>query len=615
MTKKTVLDPITFEILGHRVAAINDEGASTLGMVTGSHVVNELHDFNTGLLNAEGEVVITGSYVMQHAISLQMVVKDILENYKDNPGINEDDMFICNDPYVGALHQFDVTFVSPIHWKGKLVGWAGCACHQMDLGGGVKGHINLNAKSIFEEGQVFPPVKIVEDGRIRADIEREYHRRSRLPELLGLDLRAALACNNVAKRRVRELIQERGIETILAVFDGMLDYAETRLRSRLKELPDGTWRHISYLDFDKLYPCKLAMTKKADELTFDFRGSAPQALGLVNGTYPLMWATVLQVLSSLVCYDMPTSTGGMARCVKIISEPGSVIHATWPAGVAKATTTALYLTTALANVCLSNMLLASEKYRDRAMAPWKIFSIGDEIYGDNQRGEPYIINVLDYLAGGAGARTYKDGIDTGGWLGAPGISISNIETYEMNWPLLFFYRRQEKDTGGPGKFRGGVGVATMYITHDVEEIPHKVIHCSGVQQPETVGIGGGCPGSTHFVRIQRNTNIRELMAKGVLPSGPDEIRAESLETPQFADTSFKKNDVFSASGQGGGGYGDPIERDPGLVLRDVTNELVSLESAADPYGVVIDPAKMQVDQPKTAARRAEIKKQRQSWKK
>ncbi len=613
MTKKTVLDPITFEIMSHRIAAINDEGASTLGLVTGSHIVNELHDFNTGLLNAEGEVVITGLYVMQHAISLELVVKHILKNYKDNPGIRDGDMFISNDPYIGALHQYDVAFVAPIFWKGKLVGWAGCACHQMDLGGPVKGHINLNAKSIYEEGQVFPPIKIVEKGEIRNDIEKEYLIRSRLPELLGLDLRAALACNNVAKRRVRELIQERGIETVLAVFEGMLDYAETRLRSRLKELPDGTWRHISYLDFDKLYLCKLAMTKKEDELIFDFRGTAPQALAVVNGTYPLMWATVLQVLSSLVCYDMPTSTGGMARCVKIISDPGTVIHCTWPAGVCKSTTTSMYATMNLASVCLANLLAASEKYRDRLMAPWKGSSIGDEIHGNDQRGDPYLTNILDYLAGGGGARSYKDGVDTAGFLGAPGISISNIETYEMKYPVFYLYRRQERDTGGPGKFRGGVGIGTMYIPHDVYKIPHKVIISSGVQQPETVGISGGYPGSAHVIKFKRNTNVLDLLKQGKIPSSLDEIDGKFEAPPQFVDTYLKKTDVYAASGQGGGGYRDPIERDPVLVLRDVTGYLVSVESAKETYGVVIDPAHELVDESKTIERRAEIRRQRQSW--
>lgn len=614
MVTKTSIDPITFEILRHRVAAINDEGASTLANVTGSHVVNELHDFNTGLLNAEGEVIVTGNYIMQHAISLELVVKDILKNYKESPGIFENDMFICNDPYIGALHQFDVAFVAPIHWKGELIGWAGAAVHQMDLGGPTRGHVNVNAKSIFEEGQVFPPVKVVERGRIRADVEREYYRRSRQPELLGLDLRANMACNNVAKRRVRELIKERGVETVKAVFEGMVDYVETRLRSRLKELPDGTWRHISYLDYDKSYPCKVAMTKTGGELIFDFTGSAPQALAVVNGTFPLLWATVMQVLASFLCYDMPSSTGGMARCVKVISEEGTVIHAKWPAGVCKATSAALFTTTNLATVCLANLLSASDRYRDRLMAPWKGSSIVEELFGNDQRGEYFLAPILDYLAGGGGARSYKDGIDTAGWLGAPGISVSNIETHELRYPMLYLYRRQEKDTGGPGKFRGGVGLGSMYIAHDVEEIPHKVVHATGVQQPETVGIAGGYPGSTHVTKFKRNTNILELLKKGTIPSSLDEIDGEFEVPPPMVDSYLKKTDVYAASGQGGGGYCDPIERDPKLVLQDVTGDLVSIKYAREIYGVVIDPVKLQIDERATADRRLEIKKQRHAWK-
>jgi N-methylhydantoinase B len=545
---------------------------------------------------------------------MEQVVKDILAEYRDNPGINEDDMFICNDPYVGAMHQSDVAVVAPVYWKGELIAWTGSAIHQVDVGGPGRGQVSVGATSIYEEAPVIPPLKIVEAGVTRKDIEREYLKRSRLPGLLGLDLRAMIASNNVAKRRIKELIELRGVDTIKAVVSGIIDYTETKLRSRLRELPDGTWRHISYLDYgDKVYPCHLQMTKEGDELTLDFNGTAAQAPAVINCTYAGLRAGVLTAILEYLCYDIGWCPSGAMRTVKLISEEGTVVNARWPAGACKATTAGNWAVINLTSVCLAKVLAASDKYRHRTMATWKGSSLVEELFGTDQRGVSFGATILDFMAGGAGARSYKDGMDTGGLLASISCAIGNAETYELRYPILYLYRRQQSDTGGPGKFRGGAALGIMYIAHKVEEIPHKILHGLGMQQPESIGICGGYPGSTNQVAFRRDSNVLSLLKEGKLPAGMDEIKGEFEVPPQIVDTSLKSGDVYSGIAMGGGGYGDPIERDAELVLRDVANNLVSQECAAAVYGVVIDSVTFQIDREKTEKRRFEIKQERQSW--
>ncbi len=612
---KTGIDPVTFEILRHRLWAINDEAAATLMLVSGSPVANEAFDFNTGIMDANGEVVAIGAYITLHAITLEQIVKDIIQEYSENPGIYENDMFFCNDPYVGALHQNDVVVVAPVHWKGELIAWTGGVIHQVDMGGPGKGQVSIGATSIFDEAPVFPPLKLVERGVLKKDVERSYLRRSRLPELLGLDLKAKIACNNVAKKRIQELCEARGVDMVKSVIQEIINYTETRLRARLRELPDGTWRHIAYLDYEqKIYETHLTMTKKGDGLTFDFTGTSPQAPAVINCTYAGLRAGVLTILLEFFCYDMPWCAAGAMRVVNLIAQPGTVVHARWPAGVCKSTTAANWTVVNSMTSCLSKLMAASDKYRSRAMAVWKGSSIVEELFGTNQRGEVFGATILDFMAGGAGARTYKDGIDTGGFINAVSCAIANAETYEFRYPMLYLFRRQEVDTGGPGRFRGGVSMSTMYICHGVDEIPHKALHGTGLRQPDSAGIFGGYPANTHLAMIKRNTDVLEVMKKGRLPQRMDEIEGSLEVLPAMINTCLKKGDVYTGRGVGGGGYQDPLTRDPSLVAQDIEHNLVSMQAARDIYGVVVDAGTLEVSEKETEARRNGIRAERRSWK-
>ena len=613
MSATKELDPITFEILRHRVSAINDEAASSLRLISGSPVVTEVNDYNTAILKPDGDIVVIGAYISAHAISVMEAVRYVMRDYQDNPGIKRDDMFITNDIYVGALHQGDVQCIAPIHAGDELVAWTGVSTHHVDVGGPVAGSAAVGAKSVFEEAPLIPPIKIVENGVIRRDIEREFLRRSRTPQLSALDLRGQIGANNTAKKRIEELIEVYGLEAFKLLLDQTIDYTETRFRSRLSDLPDGTWRHVTYIDYeDEVYPCALTLTKSGEAMTLDFSGTAKQAPALINCTHPVLRAFTTTALLSYLCFDIPWCPSAIMRTVDVVSEPGTVLSATWPAGGSKATTTAYFAVMNLVSNCAAKMMAASEEYRSHLMATWEGSLPLNELFGIDQRGEPFGTMVLDVaMSGGGGARSYKDGVDTGGFLGAPYIAISNVETQEFKYPMLYLYRRQQKDSGGPGRFRGGAALSMMYIAHDVEAIQSLILHAFGVEFPASVGVFGGYPGSTCYYAIKRGSNIHELFATGQIPDELEEVSGTLEIEPAMALTDLKKGDVYRCQGVGGGGYGDPIERDPALVLKDVAAGLVSEKDAAEIYGVVVGSSALTVDMERTLERRELIRQRRE----
>jgi N-methylhydantoinase B len=587
-TLPTRVDPVTFEILRHRLWSINEEAGHTLERVSGSLIASEVHDMNTSIMNARGDSLVLAPYMLVHAISMETLAKDVVANYQDNPGIRPGDMFLSNDPYVGAQHQMDVVVLGAIHWQGELIGWVGSTIHQIDLGGPIPGQVQVGAKDIYGEQPLFPPMKIVEGGVLRNDLVRLYLRMSRAAEMVRLDLTAMIAANNVATARVQELCDRYGGETVTAVMDDMLDVSEAKFRARLRELPDGTFRHRSYLEYeDKIYTGVLAMTKHDDRLTFDIRGSSKQAPAVINNPIHASLSDITCCVMTYLCWDIPWVPAGINRAINVESDPGTILHVAWPGGVSKATTSSTQTMINLADNALAKLLAASPEHRRRTMANWVGSLTTEELAGLDQRGDPFYAVALDTYFGGAGARSWKDGIDTGGYVGSILELAPNAEAYELQYPLLYLFRRHQPDSGGAGRFRGGTGCTLSYVIHDVERLPYKLPHASGAEQPESVGISGGGPSQTNQFVIKRNTDVRERFGSGEIPQDLATLSGELEPLSVISQTFMARDDVFQVQTQSGGGYGDPLERDPQRVLHDVLNGVVTVEGARAMYGVAI----------------------------
>jgi N-methylhydantoinase B len=352
------------------------------------------------------------------------------------------------------------------------------------------------------------------------------------------------------------------------------------------------------------------MTKAGEDLTFDFRGSSPQAPGVVNATQVALQSSVVRMLLAIFGYSIGLCPGAALRVIRIEADPATFVNCSWPAGVCKGTTAATYSIMAAASMCLSKMLAASDRPDARLTAAFKGHMQIVELVGMDQRQHIFATVFVDgSLAQGNGARGRKDGIDSGGGMD-PAVGIPNVETNEFRYPILYLYRRQEANTAGPGTFRGGVGLTTAFTPHDVELIPNVTFHSHGLDFPTAHGLYGGYPGSTNSTVVKRHTNLWQLFQQGRMPGDISEISGEE-ETPRpISRSQLREGEVCHLSSCGGGGYGDPLEREAGSVLRDVFHGLVSRKWANEIYGVSCNPDNRAVDWRSTELRREAIRDER-----
>ena len=586
----TPISPITFEVVRHRLTNINEDAAATLKRVSGSQIAVEANDLNTVIMAPDGRVVACGRYVLVQVASMHLVVTDLLEHYLDNPGINPDDQFITNDPYVGTLHQPDVVLAAPVFYGGELVAWCASVVHQSDVGGPTPGGITYDARSIFDEAIPMAPMKIVEAGRVRRDIEREYLIRSRTPELNALDLAGQIAANREAVRQVTGLCERYGVRTLQAVLDRLLWSSESQLRARLRSLPDGTWRHVAYVlhhdrdapasEQDRSYDVRLDMTKLGDHLELDFTNSSEQAPGAVNSSRASLVNFAMAALLIYLCNELPWVPGGIWPVVDIVSRPGTVVDARWPAGVAMSTSSSGQAIRICINACVARMLDTSEELSRLIMASCQSAGGGAcTISGVDDHGRSFATMTTDDISGGGGARFASDGADSSGFTTSPGAAIANIEVNESYLPIRYLLRRELADSGGAGRRRGGVGTVQLIAPHEIHQPINVLSFGQGLQHPCAVGVAGGDPGG--------QSGFALMSADGAAALFDAAGRRTPVALPR-AGMSMIPGEVQLLVSQGGGGFGDPLDRDPAAVALDVVEGLVTPEGAERDYGVVVE---------------------------
>ena len=474
--------------------------------MSGSQIAVEASDLNTVIMAADGRVVACGRYVLIQVASMHLVVSFLLEHYADNPGIAPGDQFITNDPYVGTLHQPDVVLAAPIFVDGTLVAWCASVVHQSDVGGPTPGGITYDARSIFDEAIPMAPIKIVEGGRLRNDVEREYLTRSRTPELNALDLAGQIAANRHTTTQVEQVCRRYGTATLTAALAQLLGAGERQLRRRLRALPDGRWRHTAYVLFhdrnapagrrDRNYAVRLTMTKRGDHLELDFSESDPQAPGAINATRPALVNFAMAGLLIYLCNGMPWVPGGVWPVVDIVSTEGTVVHARWPAGVAMSTSSTGQAVRVCVNACVARLLEGSDELSPLLMASCQSAGAGAcTISGIDEGGRPFATMTLDDISGGGGARADADGADSSGFTTSPGAAIANVEVNESYLPIRYLVRRELADSGGPGAFRGGVGTVQVLAPYGAQGPVSVLSFGQGLQHPAAIGVAGGEPGS------------------------------------------------------------------------------------------------------------------------
>jgi N-methylhydantoinase B len=609
------VDPITYEVIRNSLQNINLENGNTIQKLSISPITMINRDFQCAILTETGDVMFMGPYLMYLANTLGIMTKWVLENRSESPGIDDADVFLCSDPYVGSSHQQDTGLTSPVFWEGELFCWVANSVHYSDVGGPAPGSFCLSSTTIWEDPPLFPPIKLVERGTLRADVEQAFLRQSRVPTTVGMDLHAALAGLTVSRQRILKLLERYGARTVKAVMKKTLDSSEQAFVEKLRMIPDGRWSERIYTESalpgdSGIYVSQVNIVKEGDYLYVDNEGTSPQT-GSINNTYAGFVGAVLAPLTLMLAYDLGGVCGGVGRRVKFRPVPGTITCADYPAPVSGAGVCNMPMVVATATGATARMVASADSpLRNKAIGIADVHAYGGWIFnGINQHGQFFMAMHSGMAPGALPASTSRDGIDTGGIYWVPGMEASNVEDNEMSWPVLTLYRRENRaDAAGAGRYRSGVAAEEAWLLHGTDTLDTQVYNNESFTKCQ--GLLGGNPGGRAFFRLKQATDIAGRLAAGTIPQDFEEISGEELPLYWKGNPiQLEAASVWTTNLPNFAGCGDPLDRDPAAVAKDLAEGKTLVEQAAEVYGVIADQAGM-VDGESTVGERARRKLER-----
>ena len=536
------LYPIAMEIFSNRLLSITEDMGNTLIRSSFSTNIKERRDCSVALFDAAGRLVAQASHVPLHLGSLMgsvTAVLDALDNVKMQPG----DAFICNDPYLaGGTHLPDISIVTPVFWKDEVRFFCANIAHHSDIGGAVPGSIAGSLQTIFEEGLRIPVIRLVRAGELDEDLLNMIAQNTRDPNERKLDLQVQVAANERGAASLLDMFRQLGVATVMQSIEDILIYTSKRLRNRICDMQNGVGNGQSHLDDDGLggdpVAINVLISVHGDSLVVDFAGSGPEARGAMNVAESAVRATVYYAVKTLLDPDlMPNS--GMFDTIQVRLPEGSVVNPRFPAAVGARSITCNKIARAIF-AAFSELLP-----RERALASG-FDSVPAMVFSGNQPDRSGAFVYLETIAGGAGAGANHDGMD------AVQVHMTNtsnlpVEALENEYPLMVNEYALVPNSGGFGEFRGGLGVA-----REIRSLDDNIIfsvrsdgHISGAP-----GIFGGRPGAT--ARLIRNYGTAE---EEELPS-------------KVARMELNKGETIRLQTPGGGGFGDPANRQKDLIAAD-----------------------------------------------
>jgi N-methylhydantoinase B len=584
------VDPITYEVIRYTLLNTNFEHTNLIRRLCVSPVTMISLDFQSSVLLEDGDLVFLGPNLQYFSNSHSHTIKWILEHRSASPGIGADDMFLSNDPYIGAPHQPDVCVSAPVFVDGKLFCWVANVMNHSDVGGTAPGSFCLAATDAWSDPPMFPPVKLVDGGELRDDVEQLFVRQSRMPAAARMDLRAAVAGNTFAKRRVLDLVERYGADVVKAVMRRVIDAGERLFADRLAAIPDGTWSHRAYTEValpgDRgVYAFQVNVHKRGDRLKVDNAGTDPQA-GSLSAPYVAFVGAVLCALTQQLTSDLAGAYGGVYRRVDFDPRPGLLNCPDHPAAVSPAGAYSTEMCINAASIAIGKMMACGgDRLRELILGPVVPHPYGVIYAGLDADGELFIMINSNGLTGAGAGRPDQDGIDAGGQYWVPEAIAYNVEHVEAQYPVLYLYRRMlEGGAGGAGRHRGGPGFVECTLPWGAQGLEIQLY--SNESFAKGLGLAGGNPNSRAWLRLRQGTDVRRLLAEGRIPGDLDQL------TGREAPVSFKgaplgvgPDDVFEWSFPANAGFGDPLRRDPAAVLADVTSGHITAATAERVYGV------------------------------
>lgn len=564
-------DAVTLEVIRHGLLAAAEEVARNLCRTAYNTVVYEIHDYGIGIHDAAGDVVADAPGIAVFTRGNDHGIKKSIE-FLGVETMEPGDVFLLNYPYWSSAHTLDPLVFAPIHIDDELIGFASCRVHVLDLNQKDPGYV-LDSTHASQEGLVFPAAKLYRRGTPNQDILNLIRFNSRMPERTIGDIQAQVAACHAGVRRTQELAAKYGADALTAAMSEINTHGEKLARIGLSTLPKGTWGATDFLDSDgidtdTLVELHVTVTISDEEMVVDWTGSATGVKGPINVPRGQTEALSSLIFKSLTTPDTPVVAGNFAP-LRVVTEPGSVMHAVPPMP------TFTLWTGLLAGEVILKALAQGMPDRVPACSGGDVCSMMG--LGVNPRDGRQWLEATNEAVG-FGASAFADGEDGIMHLSEPGCRNNPVEVLETKSPMIIDHYGYRPDTGGPGRYRGGVGVSRVYRF----TAPSTGICLVYKTKSPPWSIDGGGEGVPN--RIVRNAGTER-----------EKIQAGSYNRLDAGET-------LSNQTGGGGGYGDPFHRDPAAVARDVRNGFVSAESALKSYGVVVNPD-FTVDEPATTTAR------------
>ncbi len=570
------IDVVTLEVIQNALGSLVDEMALIVMRTAYSGIVRDALDYSTALCDRYGEMVAQGVTIALHLGSFPEAVQSILRRYRDN--LRPGDMFILNDPYgSGGIHLPDIYVIKPIFIEAELEAFSCVVAHHTDVGGIVPGSNSTTATEIYQEGLRLPLLKLYDGGIPNEAIFAILEHNVRVPDVVLGDLRAEIAAARTGERAYLQLIDRYGVAELRRYTAELLDYSERLARAEIAQLADGTYTFTDYIDNDSIEPdpviIQVALTIRGEHAHVDFAGSSPQVRGGINSPLPFTRSAVYGAMRLAMDPAIPSSAGYF-RAITVSAPEASVVHPQLPAACGARGITGFRVMDAvlgaLAQVRPDHIPADGEGGNS-------IVSIG----GYDGLRRPFVYN--DLISGARGAGSWGDGPEG---VPHPGSNNANtpVEVIEAAFPLRFEHYGLVPDSGGAGQLRGAL--AQVRQVRFLGERGVLQIRSDKRRFPP-YGLAGGRPGTP---------------SANILNPGPDQRLL-----PVMGLSEVKCDDVLRHVMAGGGGWGNPLDRDPELVRLDVRSEKLSPAYAFNVYGVVVDSATGEVDADATAVRRQEVK--------
>jgi N-methylhydantoinase B len=556
---KSKFDPITLEILWKRLVSIVDEADASVARTAFSSLLRDAHDYTCMFTDSRGQELVQGTFCTPgQAGAMAIGVKKIINSVPLNeyrPG----DVYIVNDPWLLAGHLNDVCVLSPIFFKNSPVAFTACVFHHSDIGG----RVSSDNREVFEEGLFIPLVKLYDAGVLNGEVLNLIRRNVRTPEEVVGDIRSQVAANHVCSEKIIEMMTDEGLDSLDDIADEIISRTEKSMRSAIERIPDGIYPFTGLIEGPgkrKDIEINLKVNVNNSDILVDFTDTSPQVDWGVNVVYNFTYAYVFMAVKSAFDPDIPINEGAI-RPIKMTAPEGSVVNCKFPVAVAARMQVGHFMTEmvfkALSKAAPDNIIAGS----GGTPAQTNIF------YGKRHNGTSWHTMII--RGGGMGAGSRTDGHHCA-IFPANGANTP-VEILESDTPLIVKERSLICDSGGPGEMRGGIGrkMVVMVPEDEFAPVPPTTIAVQAgrfIYPPD--GIFGGKPGAkAEFIHNGESAN----------PGGL---------------TFCESGDVITFQSAGGGGFGDPFNRNPELVEKDVVYGYVSIEKARDDYKVVIDPGCM-----------------------